>query len=316
MIMTLRAIRRRKYQMETLAALYRPIAFAYPRRLVQPSSWCGHIPFAFWLIEAQRPNILVELGTHSGNSYCAFLQAVKELKLTAKCFAIDTWKGDEHSGLYGDDVFLELARYHDEHYAGISKLIRSTFDQALDDFTDNTVDILHIDGFHSYEASKHDFDSWLPKLSERAIVLFHDTNVREREFGVWKLWSELSGKYPNFNFDHSHGLGVLGVGKMLSPQLSWLLNLNQAPSESVSARTVQSFFERLGSGLVDKLDLEMKSAALETASAELNAKSERLKKLENERKFRNYIKLTIQSYLRYPFSAKRRRQFLDSVAFR
>src|SRR6185295_7740035 len=61
--------------------LGRPIVFEQPNRSVDPPSWLGHIPFAFWIVEALRPAVLVELGTHSGNSYAAFAQAVLSLKL-------------------------------------------------------------------------------------------------------------------------------------------------------------------------------------------------------------------------------------------
>ena len=33
-----------------------------------PSAWTEHVPFAFWLVEAHRPRVFVELGTHFGTS--------------------------------------------------------------------------------------------------------------------------------------------------------------------------------------------------------------------------------------------------------
>src|SRR5436189_6218299 len=92
-------------------ALFRPVVFEHPDRLVPPPSWIGHIPFAFWIVEVFRPSLFVELGTHSGNSYSAFAQAVQQLKLPTQCYAIDTWRGDEHAEFYSEKVFEDYSRY-------------------------------------------------------------------------------------------------------------------------------------------------------------------------------------------------------------
>ena len=97
-----------------------------------------------------------------------------------KCYSIDTWKGDEHCGQYGEEIFARVNAHHLEHYARISCLLRMTFDDAVTYFADQSIDILHIDGPHRYESVRHDFETWLPKLAPGALVLFHDTNVRER----------------------------------------------------------------------------------------------------------------------------------------
>src|SRR5258706_2633302 len=130
------------------------------------TGWAEHVPFAFELIRLLKPKLFVELGTHYGVSYFSFCQSIKANNLSCTCYAVDSWMGDEHAGFYQEDVFNTVLTYNKEHYAGFSYLLRSRFDEALSHFSDKSIDLLHIDGLHTYEAVKQDFESWLPKLSD------------------------------------------------------------------------------------------------------------------------------------------------------
>src|SRR5262249_12354936 len=146
------------------------------------TAWLEHAPFAFWLVGAQKPRVFVELGTYRGYSFLCVCQAVQHLGLGTRCYAVDTWRGDEHGGPYDGSLLAELRAYHGSRYAGFSELVPATFDEAVEQFEDGSIDLLHLDGRHYYADVKHDFETWFSKLSSRAVVLFHDTT--ERTFGV------------------------------------------------------------------------------------------------------------------------------------
>lgn len=207
------------------------------------SAWLTHVPFAYWLVKTMRPRSIVELGTHTGVSYFAFCQAVKRLLLPTRCYAVDTWEGDAHAGSYDNAVYESVARINEQHYSSFSSLLRTTFEEAVSSFADGEVDLLHIDGLHTYEAVAGDFATWRCKLSARAIVLFHDTNVRDRGFGVWRLWQELKPQFPSFEFSHGFGLGVLGVGHDTHVEAARLFG---ASSNDIDASAIRSFFAARG----------------------------------------------------------------------
>jgi hypothetical protein len=204
-----------------------------------PSAWTTNIPIAFWLIKTVKPHTLVELGTERGISYMAFNQAVTRLGLPTESFAVDLWLYEEFGKRFGDIVYESVLKYNNENYSSFSKIIRSSFDDVAPQFNKGQIDLLHIDGTHTYKAVKNDYDTWINKMSERGVIIFHDINVIDeaKTFGVHIFWNEIRKKYPSFSFNFREGLGVLGVGNNQPKPLKFLFS-----ADNDTALKIQTIF--------------------------------------------------------------------------
>lgn len=198
------------------------------------SAWVEHAPFAFWLIDALRPKKVVELGTHNGYSLFVMAEAVWRLGLDTQILALDSWEGDDQAGLYGDDVYRGVQKIAEDYPDAIT-LMRGYFSDSAPLIEDGSVDLLHIDGRHGYEDVREDFELYLPKLSPRGVVIFHDTREFQEGFGVHRFWDEIAATAPSFTFHHGHGLGVLAPGT--EPPAAILDFLDAANSHPDAVRT-------------------------------------------------------------------------------
>lgn len=185
-----------------------PLLYA-PQHETSISAWLGHRGFAQRLIKELRPESVVELGVHAGDSYFTIVEAMQKFGIVGRAFGVDTWTGDKHAGYYGTEIW-DLVQKANASYCNFSTLVRMTFDEFAESI-DGPISLLHIDGLHTYEAVKHDFDTWVRKVSD--VVLLHDICVPENpDFGVWRLWNEIKeswGADRCFEFHHCHGLAVL-----------------------------------------------------------------------------------------------------------
>jgi len=180
-----------------------------PKRMVF-STWVDHLPFAYDLVEAIRPKLLVELGVYNGLSFFTFCQAMIEHDVDGVAYGVDCWEGDAHTDTYDESIYQDVAAHARDHYRGISYLLKMYFNEALNHFDDDSVDLIHIDGLHTYEAVSDDYSSWYPKLKPGGIMLFHDVMAKIQDFGAWKFFEEVQETAEeSFRFDHGFGLGVL-----------------------------------------------------------------------------------------------------------
>ncbi len=187
---------------------------------------------------ALRPRLLVELGTHNGVSYAAFCDAVARLKLDTRCFAVDTWQGDEHAGHYGEDVFSDLQPIHDANYAAYSELVRSHLRPGPARISPTAPSTCCTSTAATpTRPCATTTTTGARSCPPRAVVLFHDTNVRERQLRrVAAVGGAEPGAWPGFEFMHEHGLGVLCVGAQVPPAVLALARLD--PQEAGRARAL------------------------------------------------------------------------------
>ena len=172
--------------------------------------WEGHRDFAYDLLHFVHPARLVELGSQYGCSLFTFCQAVRDFKLNTEINAVDMWSGDIGAEMSGEEVYALVQKTAATYYPEVKlHLFQMRFDQALPDFADESIDILHIDGGHTFEDVERDFTTWLPKLKENGIVLFHDV-YSPIDQGSCDHWEKTKKEYDcYFDFTHSCGLGVL-----------------------------------------------------------------------------------------------------------
>jgi len=242
-----------------------------------PSAWIGHAPFLKFLIREQKPKIFVELGVHNGFSYFVGCQSILECGLHAKAFAIDHWKGDNQAGFYDNSVHRGVLTLNSK-YSHFSTIIKMSFVDASHLFQENSIDLLHIDGFHTYDAVKQDFESWKSKMSDDGIILLHDIHVRRNTFGVHKFWEEIKEEYRTLEFVGSHGLGIVFLGEIpigllrdfYEHSLRGLMPAIQGAFGSISDDVIQNF--RITSAVVrvmerDNAVMERDNAVMERDNA-------------------------------------------------
>jgi GT2 family glycosyltransferase len=217
--------------------LRHPILHTDPERLTPFSPWHEHIPFALCLVEMLRPRVLVELGTLTGESYCALCQAVKSLNSDACGVAIGVWSEIAVGDYTAHEVLGDLRAHHNPRYEAFSRVIQGDIETPDDRFADGTIDLLNLVNLSDDRQARAIFDAWRPKLSARGVVLMHPIGVPGTPEGVRPYWEELRACTPHFEFWHQGGLGVLGVGSERSAELDELLH-----AEASEAQAVRYFF--------------------------------------------------------------------------
>src|SRR5579875_3654176 len=169
-------------------------------------SWWGHVPFARLLIAELKPRSVVDLGLENGISFSAFCNAVKLVGLNSRCYAIEPWTREQCDTPNGRETVKPAVAFMRQHYASLAAFLAGPPELVADLFAPHTVDLIHIGAL-----TEALLQTWLPKLSDRGVVLVHNT-LDEKNLGSRQFWTKLRDRHPSFEFHHNGGLGVLSPG--------------------------------------------------------------------------------------------------------
>jgi predicted O-methyltransferase YrrM len=147
------------------------------------------------LLRFFRPATIAEVGTYRGTTTRLLLD---NMPIEARIFTIDLPLDAKASAVAAasDERLIEHRQvgveYRDHPLAkNVTQILGNTFEPATWQQVPDGIDFAFIDASHSYEAVRNDTERLWPKLSARAVVLWHDfTETDSPERGVGKYLRE------------------------------------------------------------------------------------------------------------------------------
>lgn len=166
----------------------------------RPTAWLGHGNFAINLVELINPTIIVDLGVDCG--YSTFSWAYPNI---GRVYGIDNYRNDQHAENSDacEYVLRKKTELENEFNVSNIEIIISDF-TTISQTWNKKIDILHIDGDHSYKSVSEDFYNFSKFVPENGVIVFHDTISYKNDVG--RFFDELGGY--KFNRENWYGLGV------------------------------------------------------------------------------------------------------------
>lgn len=172
------------------------------------------------LVAKNRPRIIIEIGTHFGGTFFLFSRFGSP---DALLISIDlpTWNLKGGYGRLRSFFYRSFRSKHqkmifiaqDSHHP-------STLKEVKNHLKCKEIDLLFIDGDHSYEGVKKDFEMYSPLVKNNGMIAFHDIVVHDQSenCGVNKFWNEIKESFVHQeiveNWNQKHwGIGLLKYKK-------------------------------------------------------------------------------------------------------
>jgi len=180
----------------------------FPQHELEYKEYCKHV---FTSLQNKKATY-VEIGSRHGGS---LFMAANFLKKGSKVISIELpnalW------GFAGTEIKLEevITRLNASGYICHSIIGNSqekeTKEKLFKILQDDKIDILFIDGDHTFEGVNSDWNMYIEFVKQGGMIGFHDVIPFSElpKVEVWKLFDELKRKYPYCEIVFQYGIGII-----------------------------------------------------------------------------------------------------------
>jgi predicted O-methyltransferase YrrM len=163
------------------------------------------------IVAAQPPRTMLEIGTYRGGTLFVFARlaqpdaTVISLDLPHSRLGVFSRRLQEplfRRFIRGQQHLLLLRA--DSHAVETRSRVERSLDQPLD--------FLFVDGDHSYQGVRSDFEMYSPFVRRGGMVAFHDIAHIPTDFGVNRFWNEIKGGFKHREIINSRGTDRMGIG--------------------------------------------------------------------------------------------------------
>lgn len=172
-------------------------------------------------VKKSGPKTIVEIGTKKGGSFFIWARFVKPNHL----ISIDLPGGIHGGGFVKQKIPFMKYFMADVKDSKVSIILgdshkQETLEKLKTILDGNKIDFLFIDGDHTYQGVKSDFEMYKNLVKEGGLIGFHDivnTDYHHKlDCYVDVLWDEIKKDYKNVEFiqnpnQHKYGIGVITV---------------------------------------------------------------------------------------------------------
>lgn len=166
------------------------------------------------ILEKVSPRTILEIGTAGGGTLFLFTRAALP---DATIISIDLPGGPFGGGYprWKIPLYKSFARDHQKiHLIRADSHNPETFREVKEILGDKLIDFLFIDGDHSYEGVKKDFEIYAALVKKGGIIAFHDIVPHPPETGceVSKFWNKVKYGYRSYEIVKDWNQKWAGIG--------------------------------------------------------------------------------------------------------